>query len=202
MIINVLILVLSAGIPKPDLISGNVSIQAGMGYAIKTPDWDYPNYFLRPDFGCSIGQIRLYWGKTIAFVAGLELFRLEFAFTPVRDYSAFFYASELFMPQLGASFVLGSERVLPGNPDSLFGDTYVPRLDLVCGLSPVNIFLVREQIISPTLRVEAKLRLSRDTQIILENRNLLVPGANYSTLHLSLAFSLGKDIIKSNKEGE
>lgn len=197
--VNLLMAVLGlfSGFPKPDIVAVDYgSVQAGVGYAWNFSDVDKMGLFMRPDFGLSLGQLRCYWGKKLAFAAGLELFRMERGFSSAQGRHYYFLFSELLMPQVGVSYILGPSRARLFNGGLEFGDSYVPRLDLVCGFSPVDITFIRNQTFSPTLRIEAKLILNRTFQVLLENRNMLAPGEKCNTLHLSLAFALGRDIIK------
>ena len=107
---STLIVFLLCLIPRPDLVSVEIaSVQAGAGLVQGwTHDSEYG--FLFPDFGVSAGQARLYWGKNLAFAAGLELFRGEGAYT---SSTGVFGTCEVLMPEIGGSVFL--HRFGPSN---------------------------------------------------------------------------------------
>lgn len=125
--------------------------------------------------------------------------RIDFAFTSLPEYFAIFN-SELLMPQAGISYMFGPSRARLADVGSALGESYLPRLDLVCGFSPVNWVLIGLSSFAPTIRTEVKLVLNRSIQILLENRNILIPGEEFNTLHLSLVATLGKDAIKTEED--
>ncbi len=196
----------STGFPEPDLFSFDVgTFQIGAGIA---PDW--PGSLLLPDIGVSLGQARLHWGKSKAFVAGFELLRFELAGSPE---TGLFGTSECFMPEIGLSKLLKSER--PVKSKACIGlfksESFVPRTDLVCGFSAINpvlSFIKGNPVnFSPTLRFEARIFLNRTIQIIFENRNIWCYDESYeylntyNTFHLSLCFAMGAD-YPANKSPE
>ncbi|NLI99021.1 hypothetical protein GX441_10240 [bacterium] len=196
---------LFSAIPKPDIVSLDVgTIELGAGIA---PNW--PGTTLLPDLGASIGQARLYWGEKTALVAGIELLRFECAITPV---TGLFGTSEVFMPELGISQMFKSERPVKskGCTNLFKSESFVPRMDIVCGFSAINPVLSKIKgnpvNFSPTVRVEAKILLSRTLQLLFENRNMWSYDESYeylntyNTFHLSLCLSFGAD-YKSGKKG-
>ncbi len=209
--LNFVMFVLGLGfvseIPKPDLISVDIgTFQVGGGIILHFPR-ENENHSLLPDLGLSIGQARAYWGKKLAFVAGLELFRGELAYAP-SDYTVAFGTYEVLTPEVGMSILLGPERNInpKGCLNPFYRQNFVPRLDLTCGFSPLNMFSIGPLNFSPTLRVEARLLLTRSTQIVFENRNIwgqwpVGYWSEINTLNLALCFALGGDYL-INKGGE
>ena len=200
-VITALGLVLFIGIPKPDLVSVDVgTMQIGIGSFISSPQTD-----MVPDFGLSLGQSRLYWGKHIAFAMGLELLRCEFSGT--------FATSEILMPQIGISAMLTPVNTLRSKVcvRTFREENYVPRIDLICGVSPLNPLLLLVSAnsfrFSPTIRLEGKLMFSRTLYLLFEDRYMWAvpepdgwqtPG---NSLHLSLVIAPGKDILNTKEGG-
>lgn len=192
------------GIPRPVFVSVEAaSFQVGAGLAQGWP-YDYECGFLFPDFGISAGEARLYWGKTVAFLTGLELFRGEGAYT---SSTGVFGTCEVLMLEIGGSALFAPMKnaepyacLKPLVP--LAGNNFVPRFDVVSGLSPVNLLNVINPLrFSPTLRLEAKLVLSPSFRISLENRYIFASdeySAYWSvlkTFHLSLCLALSNDYL-------
>lgn len=182
--------------PLPDLVSVDIgTVQADGGVVLNLYS---DELYLLPDVGFSIGQARLYWGEMTAFVAGVEPLRFEFAKSPV---SGMFGTSELFMPEIGIKSEYPVKAVGCLNPFNR--ESFVPRMDLVCGFSTINPVLssIAGQPIRflPTLRIEARFFLSRMMQIVLENRNIWgydEASNTLNTFHLSLCLAFGADYKK------
>lgn len=205
---------LLSGFPKPDLVSVDIgSIQAGGGVGFS---WEgYDSWVMLPHFGLSIGQARVYWGKKIGFVSGLELFRIDMEVVPIGFYNPTSWStSEFLIPQVGLSCPLGPTRQRSKGcfEPVFYSENYVPRLDVICGFSFLypNLSSSDNNIvfILPTIRTEAKLLIFRTVQLIFENRNLF--SKDYlglpelaTIVSLSLNFTLGYDyIIKKGEESE
>lgn len=197
---SIILLLLCAGISVPDLVSFDAgSLQAGVGSLISSPQTD-----MIPDFGLSLGHARLYWGKHLAFATGLELLRVEFGGT--------FATSEILMPQIGVSAMLNPVNTLRSKvfPKAFHNESYIPRIDLMCGVSPINPLLLLSSgnrfNFSPTISFEGKLLFSRSLYLLFENRYMWavpepggwdMPG---NSLHLSLVLALGGDIPRPQKK--
>ncbi len=193
-------LVLS-GIPKPDLISADIAtIQSGIGLVKGRYLYDETGV-LFPDLGLSLGQIRCYWGKPLAFTASLEFLR----FAGAAGVFNFFSTCEMFTVEAGASAFLGypEELNLGTSADSFESNKFIPRLDLGCGISlinPLNPTLTGDlKDVSPTVRLQAKLFLTRYVQISFEDRFIWGKWefndewSVINSMHLSLCYALGSD---------
>lgn len=200
---SMILLILSnlcAGIQGPDLVSFDAgSLQAGVGSLISSPQTD-----MIPDFGLSLGHARLYWGKRLAFAAGMNLFRCDFSGT--------FATSEILMPEIGAAALLNPANTLRSKACARIfpNEKYIPRIDLMCGFSPLNPILLMVSgnsfRFSPTLRLEGKVLFSRTLYLLFENRYMwLMPApdgwnAPANSLHLSLVLALGVDIPRPKEK--
>ncbi len=194
---------MSSGIPRPSLVSFDVaSIQTGAGLFTNKQDTVAVNQLAIPDFGLSLGMARLYWGRNLCFAAGLQILRVEMGF---RGYDVGSATSEVLSPEIGLSYLSGPERhIRSATYGKLFKrDSFVPRLDLICGFSPLNLYSLildsGSHPFYPTIRTEARFYITRFAQIVFENRNILLQGYTPHTFHLSLCFSLGADHTNSNK---
>lgn len=198
---------LFSAFPKPDLFSIDIgSIRAGAGIVLNEY---YGHFFLIPDISLSVGQAKLYWGKDAALVTGFELFRLENA---GATEIGFWGASECLTPEVGISKMIKPiQTIQPKGCMKLFkSESFAPRLDLVCGFSPVNLLALYSSsaTYSPTLRVELKLFISSSLQLILENRNMWFyyketnDVNTFNSFHLSLCYSLGADYPNCDSGGE
>ncbi len=197
---STILLLLCAGISVPDLVSFDAgSLQAGVGSLISSPQTD-----MIPDFGLSLGHARLYWGKHLAFAAGMELFRCDFSGT--------FATSEILMPEIGIAALLNPASTLRSKACARFfpDERFIPRIDLMCGFNPLNPVLLMVSgnsfRFSPTLRLEGKVLFSRTLYLLFENRYVwLVPAPNgwdtpANSLHLSLVLALGMDIPRPREK--
>ena len=191
-----------SGFPKPDLISVDIgTFQIGGGIILHFPR-ENENHSLLPDLGLSVGQARAYWGKKLAFVAGLELLRGEVAYAP-SNYTVIFGTTELLMPEIGLSVKLGPERLIDSKAclNPFMRQSFVPRLDFICGFSPFNPGLAEHfWYFAPTIRTEAKLVFSRSIQVLFENRNVWMPETignwyKVNTFNLALCFAFGGDYL-------
>jgi hypothetical protein len=211
MMLNFVMLALGlvSGFPKPDLVSVDIgSVQAGAGVVL---NYNNNSLFLFPDLGLSVGQARLYWGKKHAFIAGLELFHIEMAGATTIG---LWGSSECLMPQIGYSHILKPTQTIKskGCLNPFKSRDFVPRMDIFCGFSPVDLLVLASNPIpptySPSLLFGAKIFISRAIQIQLENRNLWyidVPykyTTTFNTFHLSLCYSIGADYPNDKKGGD
>lgn len=202
------------GIPtKADMVSWDiVGVQAGIGFY---EDYDMTLF----SAGASLLRGRLYWGKTFAFSAGLELLRFHYSYgrrlveyddgygpddlysIPVNLIHWWVETElntwELFSPQVGIAW-LGKPLpscCLSNNSLNLY---HSPRLELVTGLSLLNVeYYEMNPILLSTIRTEVNFIFTRQAFLQFEHRwfpfydtdNL----GNRHSLALSLCLSIGWD---------
>jgi hypothetical protein len=135
------------GIPKAEMFSWDaVGIQGGIGR------YDYDGSWMFPSFGASAGRIKWYWGNRFAFSLGMELARFHYSLSG-EEYDPenpekinAMVGFEFVEPQIGVAFQGKPRSELIYEclfPKSQFTGTFVPRVELLLGIVPINNHIVQ-----------------------------------------------------------